>query len=266
VNKKLKQQNRHIALLIDNAGGHNVTEETKKELTHITLKYFEPNCTSWVQPDDQGIIRAFKAYYRRGVVRHCSASLKQHGKIIMPNMKEAIILIREAWKMVSNQTIYNCWKKAGIIDCEEKEEEIDCLIEKEVTKYTYALDEQLKMINREEFFKQFLHPSLRTDEFIDIDKNEQCNVKLTKEDIVDIIQNKESVEEAISQEEKIVELKDVNVKEALDSFENVKAFIERSEFYNANACHLITQIENLIHDIESSKMRQTEIIDYFKKL
>jgi hypothetical protein len=117
-----------------------------------------------------------------------------------------------------------------------------------------------------EFFKQFLHPSLRTDEFIDIDKNEQCTVKLTKEDIVDIIQNKESVEEAISQEEEIVELKDVNVKEALDGFENVKAFIERSEFYNANACHLITQIENLIHDIESSKMRQTEIIDYFKKL
>ena len=84
-------ENRHVALLIDNAGGHNVTEETKKELTHITLKYFEPNCTSWVQPDDQGIIRAFKAYYRRGVVRHCSASLTQHGKIIMPNMKEAII-------------------------------------------------------------------------------------------------------------------------------------------------------------------------------
>ncbi len=92
-------------------------------------------------------------------------------------------------------------------------------------KYTYALDEQLKLINREEFFKQFLHPKLRTDEFIDIDKNEQCNFKLTKEDIVDIIQNKESVEEAITQEEEIVELKDVNVKEALDSFENVKAFI-----------------------------------------
>jgi len=36
--------------------------------------------------------------------------------------KEAIILIREAWKMVSNQRIYNCWKKEGIIDCEEKEE------------------------------------------------------------------------------------------------------------------------------------------------
>jgi hypothetical protein len=44
-----------------------------------------------------------------------------------------------------------------------------------VTKYTYALDEQLKMINREEFFKQFLNPSLlslRADEFIDIYKND----------------------------------------------------------------------------------------------
>jgi len=39
----------------------------------------------------------------------------------MPYMKEALVLIREAWKMVSNKTIYNCWKNAGIIDCEEKE-------------------------------------------------------------------------------------------------------------------------------------------------
>ena len=71
-----------------------------------------------------------------------------------------------------------------------------------MTKYIYALDEQLKFINREEFFKHYLHPSLRTDEFIDIDINEQCNVQLTKEDIVGIIQNKESEEEAISKEEK----------------------------------------------------------------
>ena len=73
------------------------------------------------------------------------------------------------------QTINNCWKKLCIIDCEEKEEEIDCLIEKEVTKYTYALDEQLKMINRVEFFKQFLHLSLSTNECIDKDKNVMFN-------------------------------------------------------------------------------------------
>ena len=55
-------------------------------------------------------------------------------------MKEALILIREAQKMVTNKTINNCWKKAGIIGCEEKEYDIDCLIEKEVTKYTLAIE------------------------------------------------------------------------------------------------------------------------------
>ena len=39
-------------------------------------------------------------------------------------------------------------------------------------------------------------------------------------------------EEFNKEEEVVVELKDVNVKDALNSFENVKAFIERSEgFY-----------------------------------
>jgi hypothetical protein len=44
----------------------------EKELTQINLKYFESIFTSWVQPDDERIIPAFKANYRRGVVRHCS--------------------------------------------------------------------------------------------------------------------------------------------------------------------------------------------------
>jgi len=45
-----------------------------------------------------------------------------------------------------------------------------------VTKYTYALDEQLKLINGGEFFFKFLHPSLNTDEFIDIDKKNKKNL------------------------------------------------------------------------------------------
>ena len=64
----------------------------------------------------------------------------------MPNMKEVFILIRESWKLVSSQTIHNCWKKAGILECAEKIEEIDCIIEKEVTKYKHALDEELNFM------------------------------------------------------------------------------------------------------------------------
>ena len=73
----------------------------------------------------------------------------------MPNMKEAFILIREPWKLVSSQTIHNCWKKAGILECAEKIEEIDCIIDKEVTKYKHALDEQLKLIIEKNFLNNF---------------------------------------------------------------------------------------------------------------
>ena len=136
-----------------------------------------------------------------------------------------------------------------------------------MTKYTHALDEELKLINREEFFKQFLHPSLRTAEFIDIDVDAKSNIELSKEDIVDIVRNRENVdEENVDEEEGEIKEKEVNIKEAFNSFEIVKSFIENSDFYNANACHLLSQVENLIHDIDSSRMRQTEILDYFKKL
>ena len=60
LNNKMKIFNRHILLLIDNAGGHNITEETKKKLTHVNLEYFDPNVTSHIQPLDMGIIRSFK--------------------------------------------------------------------------------------------------------------------------------------------------------------------------------------------------------------
>ncbi len=41
----------------------------------------------------------------------------------MPNMK-AITLIREAWKMVSNQTIYNCWKKQVFLIVKRKKKKL----------------------------------------------------------------------------------------------------------------------------------------------
>ena len=33
--------------------------------------------------------------------------------IFMPNVKEAIFMIKEAWDNVSRETIVNCWRHAG---------------------------------------------------------------------------------------------------------------------------------------------------------
>ena len=41
----------------------------KKKLTHVELEYFDPNVTSHIQPLYMGIIRSFKAHYRKALVR-----------------------------------------------------------------------------------------------------------------------------------------------------------------------------------------------------
>jgi hypothetical protein len=97
----------------NNASGHNVTEQLKKDLSHVELYFFKPNVTSHIQPDDQGIIRTFKCKYRRDLVRFCVKMIDEKGDLVMPDIKQAICFIKEAWTQVTKETIHNCWRKAG---------------------------------------------------------------------------------------------------------------------------------------------------------
>ena len=55
-------------LLIDNAGGHNISLELKNKSINVKVFYLPANTTSVLQPLDQGIIRTFKLYYRKLLV------------------------------------------------------------------------------------------------------------------------------------------------------------------------------------------------------
>ena len=112
--RSMKMQNRDIILLVDNASGHNVTETLKKKLTNTTLKYFDPNVTSHIQPCDQGIIRNLKVHYRPMLLKNCLNVFEDKNELIIPKLKEAICMVREAWNKVSSKTIANCWRHAGI--------------------------------------------------------------------------------------------------------------------------------------------------------
>ena len=61
--EQMRKQNSKVLLLIDNASSH-----CKLNLSHITIKFYPSNCTSRLQPLDQGIIKAFKGYYKHLLV------------------------------------------------------------------------------------------------------------------------------------------------------------------------------------------------------
>ncbi len=113
-NARLRAQGRHVLLLQDNFAGHQVPDG----LTNIQVENFEPNLTSHVQPDDQGIIRCFKAHYRakyieRAIDRYDAGT--PPGSIYDIDILEAMRLADAAWKEVDVTTIRHCWRKAGIL-------------------------------------------------------------------------------------------------------------------------------------------------------
>jgi hypothetical protein len=58
LDSRMRVQNRHILLLVDNAPTHALYENTN--LTNIVIEHLLPNTTSHLQPCDQGIINSFK--------------------------------------------------------------------------------------------------------------------------------------------------------------------------------------------------------------
>jgi hypothetical protein len=85
-------------------------------LTNVKVHFLLPNCTSVIQPLDQGIIRAFKSKYRKLIVKFMLLCAREEREYTPIKTKKAIENIIEAWKQVEKSTIINCWRKAGIIN------------------------------------------------------------------------------------------------------------------------------------------------------
>ena len=72
VNEQFKQQNRQCLMLLDNASSHFLSDTPMIKvgsfdcfkLSNLLLLFFPANCTSVVQPLDQGVIAALKAQYK----------------------------------------------------------------------------------------------------------------------------------------------------------------------------------------------------------
>ncbi|KAJ3018432.1 hypothetical protein NUW54_g336 [Trametes sanguinea] len=112
--QKLVAQQRKILLLQDNFSAH-IPPETLKA---IRVEPFEANLTAHVQPNDQGIIRCFKAHYRAKFIER---AINRYDSGVTPtsiydiNQLEAMRLADAAWREVDATTIRHCWRKAGIL-------------------------------------------------------------------------------------------------------------------------------------------------------
>lgn len=122
-NRRMSFQDRKVLLFLDNCTSH-----PHLELSNVQLVFLPPNTTSACQPLDQGIISAFKWFYRQTFVKNMVRKLDEimsqqlHIDDILDSpidfkvsVLDAITWISEAWKKIKPETIQKCFARCGFI-------------------------------------------------------------------------------------------------------------------------------------------------------
>lgn len=109
-NFNLRMHGRSVLLLVDNASSH-----VDLSLSNVRVHFLPPNTTSKLQPLDAGIIKSFKAQYRRCFLSWVLAQIDASTGVKHIDLLTCIGYVVEAWKQVTPNTIRNCWAHTGIV-------------------------------------------------------------------------------------------------------------------------------------------------------
>ncbi|XP_006004349.1 jerky protein homolog-like isoform X1 [Latimeria chalumnae] len=216
----LHLQGRQCILLLDNASSHAVTgmQLTGMQLTNLKLHFLPPCTTSSIQPLDAGIIRAFKAHYRRQLVQ-LYVNCAEEGRIQTVDLCQALKMIRLAWRNVTASTVKNCWHHTGILPCD------NAVTATDNDEDDMTLAEIQQLIHR-------LDPAAGPNaaaEYVSIDREVETMQELDDDTIVDIVST--SREESCNGAEDDVDGQDKSEPAPVTSREACTALASAIRFY-----------------------------------
>lgn len=253
--RKMQRQKRNVLLFLDNATSH-----PQITLNNIKLVFFPPNMTSHCQPLDQGIIKAFKCYYRKYIVRRLLSTIDnlqntdELEKSI--NIVNALIWISTAWKNVKEQIINNCFTKAGFgLNKSEHNKDLN---------EEYDSEDEIPL---SEFILE--NTEISFTEYVEIDRDlstessevsiEKCTQEFLEECKSDASDNESDNEETIHTE--VIDIKDAHKK--LKDLQNF-FYISEDIIASKKIIDIIGHVENVILKKIISAKKQTTIDNFFK--
>lgn len=102
--QRFKRRERKMCLFLDNCAAHHTTAVFE----NIELRFLLANCTAAIQPLDQGVIRSFKAGYRKQLTDQILLNMRVKHKTKI-DLYMAIEMLQAAWMSVTANTIANCF-------------------------------------------------------------------------------------------------------------------------------------------------------------
>ena len=120
INSQFRRRNKKIVLLVDNCPAHKL-DAVEARLDFVNVVFLPANTTSIMQPCDAGIIRNFKAGYRKLMLRKITHLVDDESVETVDtntikksvNMLHCLQYSRDAWAAVTTDAVKNCWRKAG---------------------------------------------------------------------------------------------------------------------------------------------------------
>lgn len=266
-----------IVLLLDNCSAHPKAERMNKN--NVSVMYLPPNCTSIMQPQDQGILRSLKAKYRSLFMKRM-LNVVNAGKPVETfikefNMKDVLWFISSAWGMVEAKTLKQGWHKLWpAMMFEKSPDETDdndftgFNVSKEKTAIHELLDYARSVDNPygKDVGRRLTEENV--DEWMNVDSDAPTVHQYSDAEIVDMVlhpnkSDDESEDEASSDEDE----PRVNIDKIIDlSSELIKALEQRD-------ASLISEQEltvyYMVHDRlirqRPKLMKQMKLTDLFKK-
>ncbi|KAG0420089.1 hypothetical protein HPB47_003684 [Ixodes persulcatus] len=99
----------NVCLVLDNCSAQHIED---LELTNVKLKFLPPNCTSLIQPLDQGIINSIKCSYWWRLVHKLLLDLRLKCQTKV-DIFQALEMLSASWKVTTKEDVKNCFRKAG---------------------------------------------------------------------------------------------------------------------------------------------------------
>ncbi|RHY22420.1 hypothetical protein DYB32_009511 [Aphanomyces invadans] len=119
LNKRMVEEDRKILLLVDNVPSHSLDEDVF--LDNVKIRMLPKNTTSHLQPQDAGIIAAFKAKVKQRQLQNALDQIDvvmrgRQERLYEVPLDEAMTCAKEDWRSVTQLTVANCWARNGNVD------------------------------------------------------------------------------------------------------------------------------------------------------
>ena len=274
---RLKKLEPKAILLMDHCPAHPGVESLTSIDRKIKAVFLQKNTTSKLQPLDQGIISTLKRNYRRNlIVSMVDSSITVSDYLRQLNIKEAIHLVGEAWKGVTEKTIRGCWRKG--LGAAFDNEEADSDTSFDGFDVQDLIDAECRQADYDNFSDTDVQQAQRVlgtevdatamEAWLTVDDDKPTYKMMTDDEIIQSVRQEtetNSQTDTLEDDDEIVYDPPPTATEAIKGIEVTLRWLESSECATAAK---VAHLRNLLHDAKADARKrsaQRKMTDFFTR-